>query len=136
LRIYGVSRERLAGRSAEINATNVRRGARTMKHALLLALVPAALALTAPAALAKPAGLRVEYADLNLNSEAGAEVMLRRLNRAAASVCGDSYGRRPIEAREAVRACMSDAVERAVSALDHPTVTALYRGRDLTIAHT
>jgi UrcA family protein len=68
---------------------------------------------------------RVSYADLNLNTEAGAEVLYRRLRRAAAEVCN------PLGSVHAVvqagwRACYDKAMNSAVASVNKPMVTALH----------
>lgn len=107
--------------------------AKIMSKAVCVALVAgAAITATAAAASAETSNgaearsVHVSYADLNLGSEAGARAMYTRLSGAAHRACGDSSGRMSItEARE-IRECVSGALDRAVAALDQPTVTALY----------
>ena len=75
------------------------------------------------------ASVTVHYADLNLNSEAGAKVMLRRIRNAAEEICGSelsmveqwSLGR-------AYPACATPIVDRAVTQLNSPFVTAINSG--------
>lgn len=107
------------------------------------ALIAAAIAFAAAApAQAQPrdqfidrASVAVAAADLNLDSELGAETLLRRLNRAARQVCRASgRNRDDIETRRAARACMDAALDRAVAQVDSPTVHALYASRYASIA--
>ena len=68
---------------------------------------------------------RVSYGDLNLATEAGAEVLYRRLRRAAAEVCN------PLGSLHAVvqagwRACYDKALNSAVASANKPMVTALH----------
>jgi UrcA family protein len=70
--------------------------------------------------------IAVSYADLNLKSEAGARVMLGRLQAAAASVCGGAAVSSHLDDVTAFRACTRQALDRAVSDLRSPRVSALY----------
>jgi len=99
----------------------------------VLAAAIAAAALFTPIAQAGEANsIAVQRADLNLQSEAGAETMLNRLNHAARRACGvSSTARLDLETFNNNRACMADAVQRAVDSLDAPLVTALHAERDL-----
>lgn len=96
--------------------------------ALILAV---AFILAAPAAAqATTRESTVRYGDLDLERTADAQVLLRRLDRAALSVCGASI----VSVREqqrAVRAsaCFRETLGRAVASLDAPTVSALHDAR-------
>jgi UrcA family protein len=68
---------------------------------------------------------RVSYADLNLNTEAGAEVLYRRLRSAADQVCMSS-GSLDAGIRAAWRACYDKAMNSAVASVNKPMVTALH----------
>lgn len=72
---------------------------------------------------------RVSYADLNLDQRNDARTMLRRINRTARSICGESMGNQSFSERYAVRACARETTMRAVGALDHPMLTAVFEGR-------
>jgi UrcA family protein len=71
----------------------------------------------------------VRLSDLNLSSERGAEVALRRIRSAARYVCGD-----PMSTRHAqwtslpYRACVQQASDNAIRDLGNATVTARYNG--------
>jgi len=102
---------------------------------ILIALTTATVAWTATAH-ARPAialtadgvqTMRVDYADLDVNREAGAKALLARLQRAAGEVCG------PRVAAEAARyrACVKTSVATAVRDVAAPRVTALHRGAAL-----
>jgi UrcA family protein len=68
---------------------------------------------------------RVSYADLNLNTEAGAEALYRRLRRAADQVCMSS-GSLDAGMKAAWRACYDKAMNSAVASVNKPMVTALH----------
>ncbi len=71
--------------------------------------------------------IKVSYADLNLDSRAGAEALLRRVGQAAESVCGS----RPSDHLDDLmiyRACVRGVADRAVANLGHPLVSALNAG--------
>jgi UrcA family protein len=67
---------------------------------------------------------RVSYADLNLQSEAGARTMFQRIRHAARSVCeinlDDSW-----DGRVRYFACVRDTTDQAIAKLDSPLVTAM-----------
>ena len=68
----------------------------------------------------------VHFDDLNLDHAAGAAVLYRRIQGAAARVCGNSH--LPGSHVESVdwRRCVTQAVERAVVSLVRPALTAYY----------
>lgn len=76
---------------------------------------------------------RVSFADLNLNSQAGATVMISRIHNAARIACGDRHGVMTLAERRAIRTCRTTAEQNAVAELNHPTVTAMYYGREPTV---
>ena len=63
----------------------------------------------------------VKYGDLNLQSEAGARALYRRLQRAATRVCGDDY--RSFGWRQ----CYQKALSGAVDDVGAPTLMAVHR---------
>jgi UrcA family protein len=69
----------------------------------------------------------VHFEDLNLDHPAGAAELYRRIQRAAVRVCGDPQ--LPGSRLESLdwRRCVTQAVDRAVVALDRPALTAYYR---------
>lgn len=70
----------------------------------------------------------VPYGDLNLDSSAGADTMLRRINNASRFVCGDRSGPRPMQENGSVHGCITESTETAVNDLDHPNVSNRYHG--------
>ncbi len=82
-----------------------------------------------PAADPGVMSVKVSVSDLNLSSEAGARVALRRVTQAARAACGGQP--RPIDLERSAQYhdCMNTAVSRAVASLDSPHVTALYAGQ-------
>ena len=72
--------------------------------------------------------ITVSYADLNLQSEAGARALLRRLQNAATNACRRplsnnlDYWKQPVISPS----CRAEALRIAVATLDSPTVTAAY----------
>ncbi len=75
----------------------------------------------------------VSYSDLNLNTEYGADQLLRRINIAAGHVCGERMGPRALEEHRFQRNCATTAEEKAVYDVGHPLVIARYYGRTPTI---
>lgn len=70
--------------------------------------------------------IAVSYADLDLSREAGARVMLSRLESAASSVCGGWPDIRRLDRVAAYRACTHKAMDGAVARLGSAKVGALY----------
>jgi len=70
----------------------------------------------------------VPYGDLNLDNNAGADTMLRRINNASRFVCGDRTGPRPMQENGSVRSCVGESTETAVNDLGHPNVSNRYYG--------
>jgi UrcA family protein len=69
----------------------------------------------------------VRYADLNLNAADGARVLFRRIKFAAAEVCEPLNGR-ALAQHVIWQKCYERALADAVSQVNQPRVTALYRG--------
>jgi UrcA family protein len=68
---------------------------------------------------------RIEVGELDLHHELGAKVALRRIQFAAEDICGGkSNSRFPAELAP-YRACVRAAVDRTVTSLGSPLVTAL-----------
>ena len=76
----------------------------------------------------EPVSVKVKMADLDLANPAGAAVGLRRIHQAAKEICGPDVGFAPIEVQRIYRACIDDAVNRAVDRLGNPLVSALNSG--------
>lgn len=70
----------------------------------------------------------ISYADLDLNTEAGARTVLKRIGRAARQVCfsGVSGVTHDLHALK----CRRNAVRDAVARLDRPMVTIAYSGAE------
>jgi len=71
----------------------------------------------------------LRYSDLNLNTEYGADQLLRRIEIAAGHVCGDRMGPRALDEHRFERNCSNIAEEVAVYDVGHPLVIARYYGR-------
>ena len=97
-----------------------------------LLICTAALALGLPAAsFADPApSVTVSDRGLDLQSPTDAARMLQRIDNAALEACGaDRTSLREYRLVVEHSACHRDGVAQAVSALDAPSVTALYQDR-------
>jgi UrcA family protein len=100
----------------------------TIALATVLALGAISISHSAFAASDDIASMKVQYADLNLSSTAGAKAMLQRIHHAANDVCGPQPSSK-IDRNARIHAtCVDQAVTGAVRQLDVPMVTALYRG--------
>jgi UrcA family protein len=70
----------------------------------------------------------VHYSDLNLNTQAGAAVLYKRIRTAAEEVCGDVNSRRLDEAAVA-KACVDHAVYGSVQSVNNVKLTNEYNAR-------
>src|SRR5687767_10567911 len=90
-----------------------------------LILAIAALAIAAPAA--HGATRAVNSGGLDLANSADGRVMLQRLDRAAADVCGASaFSVREMQRAVRRTACYRETMDQAVAALNAPSVSSLY----------
>ncbi|MEQ1820232.1 MAG: UrcA family protein [Terricaulis sp.] len=87
------------------------------------------LAFAAPAfAQSQPEERVVTYGDLNLNSAAGADALIRRIDNAAEQVCGVNDGRTNTRQAQINRACETETTDNGVYDTNHPVVIARYEG--------
>lgn len=101
---------------------------------MLPALAVSALAF---AAMATPLAAKetsrnavtLSYADLDLTSEAGANALLRRVDRAARQVCGITHAQRGLFQRQR-RQCVAETVGETVAKIDAPVVTQMHATRE------
>jgi UrcA family protein len=68
---------------------------------------------------------RVSYGDLNLDTEAGAKMLYRRLRQAAGEVC-TSFENTDAVLRASWSACYQNAMNSAVAFVNKPRVTVLH----------
>lgn len=75
--------------------------------------------------------IKLTYADLNLSTQEGAAALYRRISRTAERVCSPRALNGDLRQHAAWTTCYKDAVSNAVTAVNHPSLTALhYRDRD------
>jgi len=86
--------------------------------ALLAAFTGGAYAQEAPQ-------LHVKYADLNVNTTAGANVLYRRIRAAAQQVCGEP-DRRDLAGAAQADACIARALAETVAKVDAPALTNVF----------
>jgi UrcA family protein len=101
-----------------------------MLRAVSVVFVSAAIFAAAAPALAQsyPESRVVTYAELDLNSAAGADTLIRRINNASEDVCARHDGRRPLRQAGSDRACEYETTEVAILEVNHPNVSARYFG--------
>jgi len=113
----------------------------TSKLASLVGLVGAAMIATAigPGATSAfaaspddPISVKVSIADLNMASEAGARTALSRIRYAAEKACGGDVADQTLGEQMQFRSCAKQAVQRAVTAINQPALTAVNQGRHVT----
>lgn len=88
-----------------------------MRPILPTAITALVLACAAPA-LASPDALTVSFADLNLNSAAGADALVRRVDAATLQFCGGRPDIKAIAAWQRFQQCRLEARTRALAGLD------------------
>jgi UrcA family protein len=76
----------------------------------------------------------VRYADLNLDSTAGASTLYQRLRHAAADVCTELTGDAEFAALPLYRYCLTRALSDAVATVNHPVVTAYAQTQGVELA--
>lgn len=72
----------------------------------------------------------VRLGDLDMTTERGASRALHRIRRAAQDICSP-VGPQTFDLRIATRACVQDAMARAVQDLANPLVSAQFNGADI-----
>jgi len=96
--------------------------------------IAALAALTAAPAFAATS-VTVRTGGLDLSDGRDAEVMLRRLDAAAAEACGADRGSvREVQVAVRKSACYTEALDTAVAQLNAPTVNAIHRDRGAPVA--
>ncbi|GAA0626910.1 hypothetical protein GCM10009422_24800 [Brevundimonas kwangchunensis] len=89
---------------------------KTLAHATFAATIAAAAVVAIPAVADDARLLRVPHIDLNLSRTADRAVLEARIQAAARAACRPDYDANPVTSR---RACVTDAMRRARTQLDH-----------------
>lgn len=76
----------------------------------------------------------VRFADLNINSPSGAEILYRRLNSAANSVCRELEPGRSLALAASHRACVHFALSKALADVGNPAVLAYAASHGTAVA--
>jgi UrcA family protein len=74
----------------------------------------------------------VDYTDLDLSQAADVRSLYARLQRASARVCGDHKDVRSLAGKRTYDACYQKSLSRAVDAVNHSAVTAMYAAENRT----
>lgn len=106
-----------------------------MSRALHIVIASAAaLAIAAPAlAQSQTESRLVTYGDLNTNSAAGADALIRRIDQASNQVCGTNDGRTTTRQAQIGRTCARETTENGVDDTGNPVVIARYHGSGYAI---
>lgn len=64
------------------------------------------------------AQIKVAYADLDLNSEAGRARLQTRVDQAVSAVCGERSGNMPLRERQEINSCRTQAAAKAFASVD------------------
>jgi UrcA family protein len=79
---------------------------------------------------ATSADIAVKFSEVQLNSEADAENLYKKLRSAARSVCDDNAGgHRTLEVRTRAEKCVNQVLADAVRRIDKPMLTALHENK-------
>jgi UrcA family protein len=102
-----------------------------MKRTTVILMAALALPLTAFGAAPshfEDVSVKVSYADLNIDNEAGAKKLYLRLRNAAEEVCGFEsdvkLGSRTASAR--AKACYREALDKAVTEMNHEQLSRIH----------
>jgi UrcA family protein len=98
---------------------------RNPKSFTMAAVAAVCLASVTISAHADEAARTVRYSDLNLNTQAGAAVLYKRIRNAAVEVCGDVDSRQLAQAA-AAKACVDRAIFTGVRSVNAPKLTIEY----------
>ncbi len=99
-----------------------------MKTTILLTLFMIIFS-TSAAADTVNSEVKVTYAELNLQNEAGVRVLYKRLIRASKAVCGENENATLLPPSSVVRdhrSCVKESLSNAVSQIDNPRLTAIH----------
>ena len=108
-----------------------------MTRTILLSLCTAAAMAMTPQALAQTDDryeARIAYGDLDLSREAGANVLMARIDAAAREACGVRSGRVSLREHRLMRECVAAFAERAVAAAPSSAATSQFAERGEGIA--
>lgn len=111
---------------------------RTYRAAIVAAGLAALASIgTQAASAAQPAdtAVSVRYADLNLNTDAGAATLYDRLQVAAQQVCG-AVNARDVARQGAAARCRNEVVAEAVSHISSPQLAAVFAARTHHATHS
>lgn len=98
--------------------------------AFITALLLAAGNAGAADRTATSADIAVKYSQVQLNSEADAEQLYKKLRSAAKAVCDDNAGgHRTLEVRNRAEKCVNNVLADAVKKIDQPLLTALHESK-------
>ncbi len=73
--------------------------------------------------------VKVSYADLNLDSVAGATALYSRIKWAARQVCSSNAGGTPIDRYRGWKQCFDGSVSDAVAKVNSPLLTAMHSSK-------
>ena len=96
-----------------------------MKRSAFCAVLAASMVMSAGAVRAEDA-MRIQLADLNLQTDQGATVALARIQHQADAFCSAGEGRQALAVVAAVNKCVVAMSRKAVDQLGAPRVTTLY----------
>ena len=91
----------------------------------VLGVATLAVSAHADESVAQVPARTIHYSDVNLNTQAGAEVLYKRIHDAAEQVCGD-VGSRQLDQATAAKACVDRAVSGSVRAVNNRQLTSVY----------
>ena len=98
--------------------------------AIVLGVGFIASAIATPPSLYEEVTVKVQYADLNINNEAGARVLYQRLKTATAEACDmDSYAKnRSLSRFNDAKQCYAETLSQAVNKIDSDVLKSIHTG--------
>ena len=102
-----------------------------MKRMFVILMAALALPLTAYGAAPthfEDVSVKVSYADLNIDNEAGAKILYLRLRNAAEEVCGLGSDMKPGSRTASARAkeCYRQALDKAITEINHEQLSRIH----------
>lgn len=97
-----------------------------MKTLLFGTLIAVGLGLTPAAHAERPVSrfaTAVHYGDIDITTEAGAEVLVARIHKAAVDGCRSIYSARTLDHTRRELSCVRGSMRKAVLTVDMPRVT-------------
>ncbi|MGE0740550.1 MAG: UrcA family protein [Hyphomonadaceae bacterium] len=94
----------------------------------LISIAALAFAAASPALAQNHESRVVTYGELDLQSDEGADTLIRRIENAARDVCNDDTSTRPISVEDQIDACRVETTQEGIRNVANNHVTGRYYG--------